>query len=71
MDDKAIERERIQRDSMLENWDRVKAAVLPEFSILKKQLPDVLARHTFAHPAYPQTNFSGDDSSSHYELERG
>lgn len=60
MDNAIIEREQIQRDRMIANWDEVKAAVLPEFEAMRRRFPTLVELHdipsrtlSIRKPAFP------------------
>jgi len=45
MEDALIEREQVQRDQRIGNWDEVKAAVLPEFNAISARFPRLVELH--------------------------
>ena len=45
MDNALIEREQVQRDRRIANWDEVKAAVLPEFEVIRERFPRLVELH--------------------------
>jgi hypothetical protein len=45
MDNATIEREQVQRDRRIANWDEVKAAVLPEFEVIRTRFPLLVELH--------------------------
>jgi hypothetical protein len=45
MDNALIEREQVQRDRRIANWDEVKAAVLPEFNAIRARFPRLVELH--------------------------
>jgi hypothetical protein len=45
MDNATIEREQVQRDCRIANWDEVKAAVLPEFEAIRARFPRLVELH--------------------------
>jgi hypothetical protein len=45
MDNALIERDQVQRDRRIANWDEVKAAVLPEFEAIRARFPRLVDLH--------------------------